>query len=258
MGLYVARPRLISKQRQYIAMELEELSRQATHLSQQIQVDLKAATISTATRPDDAPRPSVEAALERIERRLIALHGHTDSLVRRIPPDLTPLLQGIQAAAAERCAATPPGSVAPSARESPAGSTIAALDLEETVEQLTPQERRVFEICFQSGFLTYKDIAHQLDTTATTAKNIVNRIFRDPNKARLFHKKQRHGIASVALDGEVEKRILGTRAREFRNNGLTENPRPSLPHCREHASGAAGGLVLPPHETRLKQRAEVF
>ena len=73
---------------------------------------------------------------------------------------------------------------------------------------LTPQERRVFQLCFQSGFLTYDEIAKHLDVTAVAAKNLVNRIFQSDGKRSLFAKEYNHGSARVGIHSGLEKKIL--------------------------------------------------
>jgi DNA-binding CsgD family transcriptional regulator len=73
---------------------------------------------------------------------------------------------------------------------------------------LTPQERRVFQLCFQSGFLTYDEIAKYLDITAVAAKNLVNRIFQSDRKRSLFSKEYKHGSARVGIHSGLEKKIL--------------------------------------------------
>jgi hypothetical protein len=73
---------------------------------------------------------------------------------------------------------------------------------------LTPQERRVFQLCFQSGFLTYDEIAERLEITAGAAKNLVNRIFLSDRKRPLFSKEYQHGSARVGIGPGLERRIL--------------------------------------------------
>lgn len=72
---------------------------------------------------------------------------------------------------------------------------------------LTPQERRVFQLCLQSGFLSYRDIASHLDITPTAAKNLVNRIFLSDRKRPLFAKECKHGTVRVGVHAAV--RISG-------------------------------------------------
>jgi hypothetical protein len=44
-------------------------------------------------------------------------------------------------------------------------------------------------------------------------------LFRDDGKRRLFYKRQMHGIAQVALNEQVQKRILRGGAGTLRKNG---------------------------------------
>jgi hypothetical protein len=76
------------------------------------------------------------------------------------------------------------------------------------VKSLIPQERRVFQLCFQTGFLSYRDIASHLDITPTAAKNLVNRIFQSGRKRPLFTKQLEHGAVRVGLPPELQRQIL--------------------------------------------------
>ena len=239
-------------------MELDELSHQAQELARQVQEDLQPAQACVSEGPVPFSSPPLQAVLDRIERHLIAVSGNMDTLIRRFSHDLVPLLYGIREASVGRLVAPNAGPVAPNAPQIPGRSPAGRMDLKEVIEALTPQERRVFQTCFQSGFLTYKEIARHLDTSATTAKNIVNRLFRDLDKQRLFQKKQSHGISRVALHPEVEKEILGTQAGEFRKNGLPVDARPSLPDHAKDPTRPAGRPVFPTEQTPLKERVEVF
>jgi hypothetical protein len=69
-------------------------------------------------------------------------------------------------------------------------------------------------MCFRSGFLSYQDIASQLDITATAAKNLVNRIFQSDRKRSLFTKQYQHGAVRVGLQPAVQGRILAGRVSE--------------------------------------------
>lgn len=84
------------------------------------------------------------------------------------------------------------------------------------IRALTPQERRVFQVCFQSGLLSYRDIAGHLDITPTAAKNLVNRIFQSGVKRSLFAKEYQHGVVRVGVQSGIQERILGSHAREAR------------------------------------------
>jgi len=71
-------------------------------------------------------------------------------------------------------------------------------------------------VCFQSGLLSYRDIAGHLDITPTVAKNLVNRIFQSGVKRSLFAKEYQHGVVRVGVQSGIQERILGSHAREAR------------------------------------------
>ena len=79
---------------------------------------------------------------------------------------------------------------------------------------LTPQEQRLFQACFQSGLITYKELAEHLDVTPTSAKNIVNRVFQSAQKRGLFRKEHVHGIARVGIKETIEREILNGRHKD--------------------------------------------
>jgi hypothetical protein len=73
-------------------------------------------------------------------------------------------------------------------------------------------------VCFQSGLLSYRDIAGHLDITPTAAKNLVNRVFRAANKRPLFVKRYEHGAVRVGVQPGIQERILGSQIRETRRS----------------------------------------
>jgi len=64
-------------------------------------------------------------------------------------------------------------------------------------------------VCFQSGLLSYRDIAGHLDITPTAAKNLVNRVFQATHKRTLFVKRYEHGAVRVGVQPDLQRRILG-------------------------------------------------
>jgi len=86
-------------------------------------------------------------------------------------------------------------------------------------------------VCFQSGLLSYHDIAGHLDITPTAAKNLVNRVFQSAHKRPLFVKRYEHGAVRVGVQPAFQERILGRQIRETKRpdelalkNPLTEAP----------------------------------
>ena len=78
----------------------------------------------------------------------------------------------------------------------------------ELLKKLTPRERNLFTACFGSGLITYKELAASLNITPVSAKNIVNRLFQNADKRRLFSKSHIRGVTKIGLTEAVEQRIL--------------------------------------------------
>jgi DNA-binding CsgD family transcriptional regulator len=196
---------------------MEHLARELARLAWQLQRDAEdiRGWANEANRSGESDE-SVESALGRIEARLGTVHGQTSELIRRVPSDLGQVLADLknvllvrlgEFAAANQsiessgsvlsCVGNQPNHL----RQSPASAAML----------LTPQERRIFQLCFQSGFLSYHDIATHLDITPTAAKNLVNRMFQSDQKRILFAKQQEHGTVRVGIQPEVKGRMFGGR-----------------------------------------------
>ena len=81
----------------------------------------------------------------------------------------------------------------------PCGSGLDRIGQSESVGRLTPQQKRVYDICRQSGPLTYLELGQHLGMRPISAKNLVNRMFQDPDKQILFHKEKVDGTVKLAL-----------------------------------------------------------
>ena len=88
----------------------------------------------------------------------------------------------------------------------------------DTLQKLTPQEKNLFKLCFQNGLITYEDLAERLGISLITTRGIVNRLFQDVDKRRLFCKKRRDGFINVGLTEAVERE-----ANKKYKNGLDKN-----------------------------------
>ena len=162
---------------------------------------------------------AVAQRLVRIESKVSDIHGHTSELIRRVPGDLGPVLAELKEVLITRLEslleATQSHGSADSRHVAAANqATHSAQSAGAVVPSLTPQERKVFQMCFRSGFLSYRDIASQLDITSTAAKNLVNRIFLSDRKRSLFTKQYHHGAVRVGLQPAVQGRILAGRVSE--------------------------------------------
>ncbi len=189
---------------------MEDLAREVGRLARQIEADLE--ELRTRATESNEPETSV---LGRIERILGTVHTHTSTLVDRVPENLEQVLVELKRALilrlGESTEPTGPNRSLGSTLSGPNPSVLANQSNgspETGVHSLTPQERRVFRLCFQSGFVTYRDIAGELGITPSAAKNLVNQIFQSDRKRPLFTKQYEHGTAKVGVRPDVERSIL--------------------------------------------------
>jgi DNA-directed RNA polymerase specialized sigma24 family protein len=185
----------------------DEVARVARQVREEIE-DLRDFWSQSNESPEsDAPATE---ALCRIERKLGDIHGDTRELIRRVPTDLGSILADLRRTLLVRLEESLQGNQSPQShgQGTEADANESNQSLSERVKTLSPQERLVFQLCFQSGFLTYGEIAEHLDITPSAAKNLVNRMFQSERKRPLFSKRYTHGTASVGVRPELEKRIL--------------------------------------------------
>jgi len=189
--------------------------------------------------------------LERIDRRLVAVHGQTSELVTRVPKNLAQTMTELKEALIMRLAEVSapnksnhsvlmqrrripnPANHSNQSNRAPNHANDSPQSSGAAMRLLTPQERRVFQLCFQSGFLTYDEIAKHLDITAVAAKNLVNRIFQSERKRSLFSKEYKHGSARVGIHSGLEKRILTGGVHRDETEGPAE---PSTATARNQAA----------------------
>ena len=210
-------------------MELEELSRRVAEQARQLQSDLEDLHGVADVRRMARSTEPVGSVLDRIERRLTVVNDHTDQLLGRVPESLGLLLAEIKDVLLDRLASASQGPTRSSQARRSQTSPPGRLSLKDAIAALTPTEQKVFRICFDGGLLTYRAIAERLDVAPTTAKNIVNRLFKDSDKRRLFQKRQVHGIAQVTLNEEVQKQILNGRENQCRKSGPLTDQDATLP-----------------------------
>ncbi len=200
-------------------MELEQLARSLAQQARQVQSELQELSVGEAASARRSTRP-VESALYRIEQRLARVGHHTEQLLRRVPHDLESRIGQTSVGA---------GHTSPLAHHiSPAS---APTQPHQTIASLTPVEQKVFRLCFDGGWWTYRQMAERLDVVPTTVKNIVNRLLKDQHKQQLFRKRQVHGVAQVAVNEAIRRRILGARTDTSRKNGLQDEPHIALTDC---------------------------
>jgi len=208
---------------------MDRLARELAELAWELQRDAQylRAWANLANRSGESAE-STAGVLERIERKIGAVHGQTSELIERVPKDLGQVLAELKQALVLRL------DEAARATESAESDDPLVADASNranqtnhsptsAVKSLTPQERRVFEVCFQSGLLAYRDIAAHLEITPTAAKNLVNRIFQSDRKRPLFTKEHRHGAVRVGVQPGVQAHILGSRT----HSPLFRHPHPA-------------------------------
>jgi len=193
-------------------MQLAELSRQIAHAARELQGQLETWHRSTQTTPSTRSTESIESTLSRIENRLSRLQADTGTLVERVPPNLSSLLTELKEIVLQRL-----DSLKRQSTESTHSieSTQSASNIQsgkewtkDIFQKLTYQEQKLFRACFQSGLVTYPELAQRLGIAPTSAKNLVNRLFAHPDKRRLFKKELLHGIARIGVAEPVERKIL--------------------------------------------------
>jgi hypothetical protein len=192
--------------------ELEELSRKVAEEARRLQAELENFNFSDLLQRSNRSNESiesVESALSRIEERLEKVHGHTGELVNRVPKNLCLLLAELKESILERIDSLKQASTESNDSNRSTESVSRKGDWrKELFKKLTPREQSLFRACFGSGLITYRELAKRLDISPISAKNIVNRLFQDSDKRRLFRKTHARGITKVGVTEAVEQKIL--------------------------------------------------
>jgi DNA-directed RNA polymerase specialized sigma24 family protein len=196
---------------------MEHLARELAHLAWQLERDA-ADLAEWANRSNYSDESPVAASLGRIEARLGSVHEHTSELLRRVPVELDKAIADLRQVLLVRLDEATRANGSAESQDQPGATRATETNQspQAAIRALTPQERRVFQVCFQSGLLSYRDIAGHLDITPTAAKNLVNRVFLAAHKRPLFTKEYRHGVVRVGVQPGIQERILGNQSRETR------------------------------------------
>jgi DNA-binding MarR family transcriptional regulator len=80
--------------------------------------------------------------------------------------------------------------------------------VQEITNGLTGKQRKLLAILLGSGFLSYAEIGEKLGMTHESAKNLVNRLLKDEEKARLFSKQETDRGVMVGVSNDVQDEIL--------------------------------------------------
>jgi DNA-binding CsgD family transcriptional regulator len=94
----------------------------------------------------------------------------------------------------------------------------AAKPIQEITKGLTGKQKRLLAILLDSGFLSYTEIGEKLAITHESAKNLVNRLLKDTDKARLISKQETDQGIRVGVSNEIQDEILKTKHRTTPND----------------------------------------
>jgi len=201
---------------------MQQLAREIARLARELQHEIEQLPALLVRSNEAGEAGESGQRFDHIERKLEAIHADTSQLVDRVPSDLEQTLTQMKQAlllrlseAAESVEATGSTSTGPSAE-----STQLNRSPTEIIRSLSPQERRVFRLCFRSGFLSYREIAGQLNISASSAKNLINRMLQSQAKGSLFAKRYHHGAAQVGVRPRLQNRILRGAGEEVKKKRL--------------------------------------
>lgn len=92
--------------------------------------------------------------------------------------------------------------------------------IHEISRELTGKQKRLLALLLDSGFLSYAEIGEKLGITHESAKNFVNRLLKDGEKARLFSKQDTEEGIKVGVSGETQDEILRKKYRTVPNDSI--------------------------------------
>jgi len=92
--------------------------------------------------------------------------------------------------------------------------------IQEITKELTGKQKRLLAILLDSGFLSYAEIGEKLGITHESAKNLVNRLLKDAEKARLLSKQEIDEAIRVGVSNEVQDEILKKKYRTVSNDSV--------------------------------------
>jgi DNA-binding MarR family transcriptional regulator len=84
--------------------------------------------------------------------------------------------------------------------------------------ELTGKQKRLLAILLDSGFLSYAEIGEKLGIAHESAKNLVNRLLKDGEKARIFSKQETDRGIIVGISNEVQDEVLKKKYRTMPND----------------------------------------
>jgi predicted DNA-binding protein YlxM (UPF0122 family) len=90
--------------------------------------------------------------------------------------------------------------------------------IQKITKELTGKQKRLLAILLDSGFLSYAEIGEKLGIAHESAKNLVNRVLKDEEKARIFSKQETDRGIIVGVSSEVQDEILKKKYRTEPND----------------------------------------
>jgi DNA-binding CsgD family transcriptional regulator len=90
--------------------------------------------------------------------------------------------------------------------------------IQEITRQLTGKQKALLAILLDSGFLSYAEIGEKLGIAHESAKNLVNRLLKEGEKARIFSKLETDTGIKVGVSSEVQDEMLNKKYRTTAND----------------------------------------
>ena len=92
--------------------------------------------------------------------------------------------------------------------------------IKEISKILTGKQKKLLALLLDTGFLSYSEIGEKLGITHESAKNFVNRLLKDEQKARLFSKQETDEGIKVGVSNEIQDEILKKKYRTTSNDSV--------------------------------------
>ncbi len=100
------------------------------------------------------------------------------------------------------------------------GVTHKEKSIQDVSKELTGKQKRLLALLLDSGFLTYVEIGEKLGITHESAKNFVNRLLKDREKARIFYKQETEEGVKVGVSTEIQDEVLKKKYRTTPNDSV--------------------------------------
>jgi len=96
--------------------------------------------------------------------------------------------------------------------------TETAKPIHEISRELTGKQKKLLALLLDSGFLSYAEIGEKLGIAHESAKNFVNRLLKDRERAKLFLKQETEAGIKVGVSNEIQDEILKEKYRTKSND----------------------------------------